>query len=91
MRVCVGSMRQFISLCNILVLHKDFNKPQLNLQAIQGKAGSTLWEELCWKSAKNIRYVVDSSRCGDEAFLAEMYPTHICRYQVMAVKGFIKI
>ena len=40
----------------------------------------------------SIRSVVTSSRCGDEAFLAKMYPTHICQYPVVfAVKGLINI
>ena len=39
----------------------------------------------------SIGIVVTSSWCGDEAFLVEMYPTHICQYPVMAVKGLIKI
>ena len=39
----------------------------------------------------SIRSIVTSSRCGDEAFLAKMYLTHICRYPVFAVKGLVNI
>ena len=34
---------------------------------------------------------VTSSRCGEEGLQAKMYPTHICKYPVVAVKGLIKI
>ena len=50
--VCLGQIRQFIFLCDILVPHTDFVKSQPTFHAVQGKEGLILSEELCWKSDK---------------------------------------
>ena len=78
---CTAEIRHFISVCNISVLHKDFNKSQPRFQALQGYTfGGNMVEirrNVIFFILASTRSIVNTSRSDNSLFLVKIYPTHI--------------